>query len=87
MPLWGKKKSTAGAVVHEFRVDRGWTMEELGRRCKLSGSQISKIEKGQEHLRIPTLERIARALGIKPCVFLMSKKDRDIFDEHCDVRY
>lgn len=85
--MWGNKKTAPGKVITELRMDRGWTMTELGKRCKLSCSQISKIEKGQEQLRIPTLERIAKALAIKPCVFLMSKKDRDIFDEHCNVRW
>lgn len=87
MAFWKTRKADAGAVITELRQDRGWTIAELGRRCKITGSQVSKLEKGQEQIRLPTLYKIAKALGIKPCVFLMSKEDRDVFEEHCDVRY
>jgi transcriptional regulator with XRE-family HTH domain len=76
-----------GAIVKEFRLDRGWNGAELARRAKMSPSQISKIEKGQENLKYPTLVKIAKALGIKPCVFLMVHEDREVFDDACGLRW
>jgi transcriptional regulator with XRE-family HTH domain len=76
-----------GKVILMFRKDRGWTGAELARRSKLSASQISKIEKGQENLKYPTLVKIAKALGIKPCVFLMTHDDREAFDSVAGVRW
>lgn len=76
-----------GAVIREYRKDRGWTGAELARRSKMSPAQISKIEKNIQTLRMPTLMRIAKALGIKPCVFLMTEDDRDLFDSVGDVRW
>lgn len=76
-----------GAVIREYRVDRGWSASELARRSKLSPAQLSKIEKGRENLRYPTLVRIAKALGIKPCVFLMTHEDREVFDDVVGVKW
>ena len=76
-----------GAVIRELRKDRGWTCVELARRSKMSDAQISKLEMGQESLKTGTILRIAKALGIKPCVFFMSPADREIFDNLSDVRW
>lgn len=76
-----------GAVIRELRIDRGWTGAELARRSKLSPAQISKIEKGLENLRMPTLVKIAKALAIKPAVFLMTEDDREAFDNVVGVRW
>ena len=81
------KSVDPGKVIREFRIDRGWTGAELARKSKMSASQISKIEKGQENLKYPTLVKIAKALGIKPCVFLMSHDDREAFDSIVGVRW
>ena len=78
-------KLDPGAVIKEFRMDRGWSGSELARRSRMSASQISKIEKSKEHLRMPTLMKIAKALGIKPCVFMMTHSDREAFDRAVGV--
>jgi transcriptional regulator with XRE-family HTH domain len=76
-----------GAVIRELRKDRGWTCTELARRSKLSDAQISKLELGQESLKTPTIFKIAKALGIKPCMFFMSPHDREVFENLADVRW
>ncbi len=76
-----------GSVIKELRIERGWTGAELARRSKISPAQISKIEKGLENLRVPTLLKIARALAIKPAVFLMTADEREAFDTVVGVRW
>lgn len=76
-----------GEVIHEIRTDMGWSGSELARRAGISPAHLSKLEKGHEQLRYPTLVKIAKALRIKPCVFLMDRKDRDAFDNVVGVRW
>ena len=76
-----------GNVIRELRIERGWTGAELARRSKISPAQISKIEKGLENLRMPTLLKIAKALAIKPSVFLMTADEREAFDVAVGVRW
>lgn len=49
--------------VRMVRQEKGWTLEELGSRCKCSNPLLSNIERGylpQESTR----RRIAAALGV-----------------------
>jgi transcriptional regulator with XRE-family HTH domain len=55
-----------GLAVRALRRRRGWTQEELGRRCGLSSSTMSRIEGGQgDHLTIAVLGRVVAALGAR----------------------
>ena len=76
-----------GDIIEGFRRDRGWNRTELARACKLSASQVAKLEQGYENLKCSTLNKIALALSIKPCVFLMVHDDCELFDQAVGVRW
>jgi len=55
--------------AHKVRVLRnrkGWTQEELARRADLHRTYIGSIERCERNVSLLNVERIARALGVKP---------------------
>lgn len=58
-------KEPPGCNIHRLRLERGWALRELARRCDppLTFASLSRIEKnmGYKH---DSLRRIARALGV-----------------------
>ncbi len=59
-------KSTAlGGLVRRLRVDRDWSMAELGRRSDMPRQRIYEIERGRyRNPQTVTLIRLADALGV-----------------------
>ena len=47
-----------GAMIHDARIERGMTQEELAEKCGTSKSYISRIENNIKEVRISTLQRI-----------------------------
>jgi transcriptional regulator with XRE-family HTH domain len=56
---------TVGANVRALRVARGWTLGRLGAEAGISGIMISFLEGGQRDFTLPTMEKIAKALGVR----------------------
>jgi transcriptional regulator with XRE-family HTH domain len=48
--------------VRALRVARGWSLDELAGRARLSPSTLSRIENGQRRLALDSLVTLARAL-------------------------
>ncbi len=53
-----------GEVVHRLRRQAGLTLSELGERCDLALSTISKVEKGQMSPTYETILHLAAGLGV-----------------------
>lgn len=47
-----------GALIHEARLEKGLTQEELADKCDTTKSYISKIENNIKEVRISTLQKI-----------------------------
>ncbi len=47
-----------GALIHEARLEKGLTQEELAEKCGTTKSYISKIENNVKEVRISTLQKI-----------------------------
>lgn len=53
--------------VRSLRDERGWTLEELGRKSRLTAQYLSKIEKTEDvNITADNIEKIARGFGITP---------------------
>ena len=50
--------------VKAARREKGWSLDQLGERCGMTGSGIWRIESGQ-NTTTDTLARIAQALRVK----------------------
>lgn len=47
-----------GAMIHDARLEKGLTQEELAEKCGTTKSYISRIENNIKEVRISTLQRI-----------------------------
>lgn len=64
----GTKKRTAldegyeafkiGALIHDARLEKGLTQEELANKCGTTKSYISKLENNVKEVRLSTLQKI-----------------------------
>lgn len=63
-------KQVLGAKLRELRKERSLTLQELGRRTRLSFSLISDIEHNRANPSIKSLKRLCDVLNVKPEIFL-----------------
>lgn len=47
-----------GALIHEARLEKGMTQEELAEKCGTNKAYISKVENNIKDVRISTLQKI-----------------------------
>ena len=59
----GYENFKIGALIHEARLEKGLTQEELAEKVGTSKSYISKIENNIKEVRISTLQKIVE-LGL-----------------------
>lgn len=53
-----------GEAIRKVRKAQNLTQEQLGKRIGVQRAQISRLEKGNSTITIPTLSRVFQALGI-----------------------
>lgn len=54
----GYENFKIGALIHDARIERGMTQEELAEKVGTTKSDISKIENNVKEVRISTLQKI-----------------------------
>jgi transcriptional regulator with XRE-family HTH domain len=54
----GYQEFKLGALIHEARLEKGLTQEELAERCGTNKAYISKVENNVKDVRISTLQKI-----------------------------
>ena len=54
----GYKAFEIGAMIHDARIEKGLTQEQLAEKCGTTKSNISKIENNVREVRISTLQKI-----------------------------
>jgi DNA-binding XRE family transcriptional regulator len=59
----GYENFKIGALIHEARIEKGLTQEELAEKVGTTKSYISKIENNVKEVRLSTLHRIVE-LGL-----------------------
>lgn len=52
-----------GYKIKRLREDRQWTQEELGRKAKINGKQISHYETGVTEPGVKNLKKLAAVFG------------------------
>lgn len=65
--------ATLGRRVRHFRTARSLTLDQLGERVGLAGSQLSLIENGKREPKLSSLQSIATALGLELSELLASE--------------
>jgi ribosome-binding protein aMBF1 (putative translation factor) len=54
----GYEQFKLGAMIHEARLQKGLTQEQLAEKCGTTKSYISRIENNIKEVRISTLQKI-----------------------------
>lgn len=54
----GYEQFKLGALIHEARLEKGLTQEQLAEKCGTTKSYISRIENNIKEVRISTLQKI-----------------------------
>lgn len=57
--------SPISAQILNLRKDRGWTLSDLAERAGTSAATMHRYESGWDRFEIPTLRKIAAALGAR----------------------
>lgn len=55
---------TAAANMRRLRKEAGWSQLRLAAKAKFHPAMISHLEGGKRDFTLPTLERVAEALGV-----------------------
>ena len=57
--------SRMATKILALRAERGWSQPQLGRRAKVSQAYVAQLEtSARQNPSLPTLRRIAKALGV-----------------------
>ena len=59
-----------------FRVNKGWSHEELARQCGQDRTYVSAIERKRWNIALSNIEKIALALGVPAYQLLMPPQAR-----------
>ena len=54
----GYQNFKLGAIIHEARIEKGLTQEQLANKCGTNKAYISKVENDFKDVRISTLQKI-----------------------------
>jgi len=60
-----------GRTLKKLRVAKGLSQEELAFRAKLHRTYVSQLERGEKSPSLKTIDRLARALDLKPSALLL----------------
>jgi transcriptional regulator with XRE-family HTH domain len=73
MPPTSLELSTLGHRIRHLRVSHGFTLDELGERVGVAGSQLSLIENGKREPKLSLLQAIASETGVQVADLLSSE--------------
>ncbi len=59
-------KKLVGRRVRELREKRSWSQEELGERSGPHRNYVGGIERGERNVGLENIDKLARALGVRP---------------------
>jgi transcriptional regulator with XRE-family HTH domain len=61
---------TTGEVIRMLRELKGWTQQELARRCDIQASNISLLENERVEIGKHRAEQLARAFDVHPAIIM-----------------
>ena len=71
-----------GAKIKQLRLEKGWSLQDLGDRLGVGKSTVRRWENGEiASLKAETLKAIADAFGVSPLEFFDSQDADEFFRE------
>ncbi|MBZ9938176.1 XRE family transcriptional regulator [Mesorhizobium sp. BR1-1-16] len=77
-PVPPRGSEPIATILRRLRREAGFTLQELGDRCGLASSTLSKIENGQMSPTYDTILRVAGGLGLDMAELFTGKVPNDI---------
>lgn len=74
-------RSTIGKRIHQERLKRGWTQEELAEKIDMNPSFVGQVERGLKAASFDTLERLSQIFGMEVVDFLKKGDDKAPYRE------
>ncbi|HFC6706119.1 TPA: helix-turn-helix domain-containing protein [Neisseria meningitidis] len=70
-----------------FRVNKGWSQEELTRQCGLDRTYVSAVERKRWNIALSNIEKMAAALGVAAYQLLLPPQERlNLMTNSADTR-
>lgn len=67
---------TMGEYIKQLREERGWTMDELGKKVGVNRAAVQKWEKGTvENIKRSKIKELAKIFGVSPCELMCWEED------------
>lgn len=76
LPDAGDIRAVLAYNMRLFRVNKGWSQEELARQCGLDRTYVSAIERKRWNIALSNIEKMAQALGIPAYQLLLPPNER-----------
>ncbi len=70
----GQLRQVLAKNIRSRRQELGISQEELAYRAKIHRTYMSTVERGLRNVAIDNIEKIAKALGVKPHQLLMDER-------------
>jgi transcriptional regulator with XRE-family HTH domain len=72
-PTW---RGAISGLIKEFRVNKGWTQEELGFRSGYAPVYVNLLERGHRNPSVQALINLCQAFGVQPSAFFAEVERR-----------
>lgn len=68
---------TTGEVIKMLRELKGWTQEELSKRCSINATNISLLENDKLDIGKKRAEQLARAFEVHPAIIMFPEYESE----------
>ena len=65
MPALKDYRVVLGATIRDARICKRLTQEILAEKSELHSNYLGRVERGEEHISLSALRRVAKALGLR----------------------
>lgn len=70
----GRLRQVLAQNIRQLRAHLGVSQEELAHMAKVHRTYMGSIERAEQNISIDNIEKIAKALGVKPYQLLMERR-------------
>jgi transcriptional regulator with XRE-family HTH domain len=70
-------RTRLGRAIRRLRKEAGFSQESFADKCGLHRTYMGSVERGETNISLDNIERIAKALGLRPGELLLeAEKER-----------
>lgn len=77
--------NTVGSKIRKFREEKGIKQEYIAQKLEISQSNYGRLEKDDNRLTVPKLQKIAEVLNVSVSILFGEKANNFINENHGDL--